>query len=103
MIQSPPFEDVINYDKDQFTSTFTSPFPWDYNSIPRVEDFIDDYLQSTDKLDYHHSLLLETNKNHGLHKERQHLCHKLIQEIQAVREISNEKADWTLDFVSEDS
>jgi hypothetical protein len=77
---------------------------WDSEVMPCTEDLVDDYLQSTEKLDYHGLLPLEENhKSRGLHHERQQLCQKLVQEIRAVRKISNEEADWTLDIVGENS
>jgi hypothetical protein len=80
-----------------------SSFRKDYYSIPCTEDLVDDYLQSTEKLDYRGLPLLETHRNHGLHHERQRLCQKLIQEIRIVRKMSDEEAEWTLDIVGEDS
>lgn len=62
---------------------------------------MNDYLQATEKLDYHSLLLLDNYAGRGPHDERQRLCQMLVREIQATRnrKMSEGEADWTLDIV----
>ena len=71
--------------------------------MPRIEDIVDDYLQSTEELHYEGSPLLGVQESHKVHHDRQRLSEKLIEEIRTVRKMSDEEADWTLDIVGQDT
>lgn len=58
-----------------------------------------DYLHKAKELDYGKSQTPSVQGADFLNDERQRLCELLTQEIQIVRKLSNEEADWTLDIV----
>lgn len=58
-----------------------------------------DYLHMTKKLYYGNPQTPSTEGADFLNNERQRLCELLTQEIQVVRRLSAEEADWTLDIV----
>ncbi|KAF2708608.1 hypothetical protein K504DRAFT_455574 [Pleomassaria siparia CBS 279.74] len=92
-------ERVIDYNKDEFGSCIYSSFPLGSDSIPCIKTVIDDYLQSMEKIEYHGLPVPDKDKGHGLDHERQRLCQMLVEEIGAVRKMSDEEADWTYDIV----
>ena len=90
---------MIDHDRDEFIDITGFPISeWNY-STPCIDDLIENYLRSTEMLEYDFPPL-HNYKGHGIHPERQRLCQMLVQKVNTVRKLSNEEADWDLDIVS---